>query len=154
MVELQVLIKIGAGLVAGAGAMYYLKNKNEPKEININNNIVKAEISDKLKKLEEEFMQIATSYYLRLGLLKSELSTEKQKNILSEYPKVISQPNLKWNNFTIINEEGMLLNKLIEEKIQDYAEKDSYREKDAFNYLLLEKAEKRAQEIIIQRESC
>ena len=146
---------IGTLLVV-ASVIVYLNNKNkikrENEQIIRNNNIFKDKILDKLKQLEEEFMKIATSYYLRLGLLEHEFSSEKQKDILSNYPKVISQPKLKWSDFTIINEEGIILNELIEEKIQDYAEKDSYTVKDSFNYFLLEKAEKQAQQIINEKE--
>ena len=143
-------------IVGGISTFLYIKNKNRIRiwneQIDINKNMLKNEILDKLEKLEEEFIDTATSYFLRLGLLESELSTEKQKNILSNYPKVISQPKLKWSDFTIINKEGILLNELIEEKVQDYVEKDSFTVKDSFNYFLLEKAEKQAQQIINEKE--
>ena len=143
-------------IVGGISTFLYIKNKNRIRiwneQIDINKNMLKNEILDKLEKLEEEFIDTATSYFLRLGLLESELSTEKQKNILSNYPKVISQPKLKWTDFTIINKEGILLNELIEEKVQDYVEKDSFTVKDSFNYFLLEKAEKQAQQIINEKE--
>jgi len=133
----------------------YLKYKNKitNKKIDIDNNVLKDEISKKLNKLEVDFMKIATAYYIRLKIMESEFSIDKEREILSKYPKVISQPSLNWDDFTIINEEGMILNELIEEKIQDYTEKNTYTEKDSFKYLLLEKAEKQAEEIINEKEN-
>jgi len=148
MLTLVAIVLIGVG---GYTFIQKNKTKRENRVATLNNNKLKDEISDRLEELEKDFMDIATSYYLRLELLESDFSTKRQKEILSNYQKVLSEPKLKWNNFVIINKDGNILNKLIEDKIKDYTDRDRYMVKDAYNYMLLSKAEKRAKKIIESR---
>jgi len=125
------------------------KIKNKSLEIDY----YKTEILEKLKKLEESFLEIATSYYLRLQLFDSNFSREQQDKILADYEEILFLERIKWNDFIIINEEGDILDKLLEEKIEDYSDKDKYMVKDSFNYMLIEKAKERAKEIRKEKES-
>ena len=139
------------------GGVYFFTKKNIPKIDNkvVKYNKLKDKILEKLIKLEENFIPRATSFYLRLGLLESKFSKKKQKEILLnlDYPKVISEPKVEWNNFLIVNEEGNILNELLKERIKNYPDKDSYTIKASFNYMLLEKAEEKAKKIIKEKES-
>jgi hypothetical protein len=141
-------------LILAEGGYYFFTKQKSPK-INTKeneNNALKDEISKKLNILENDFLDIAKAYYLELRLLESDLSTEKQKEILKNYAEVLSEPKIEWNNFIIINEEGTLLNKLLEEKIKTYHDKDNYTTKASFNYMLLDQAKEEAKKIIKKEE--
>lgn len=139
-------------LVIG-GTVYLSKNKftKDVPEEDSNDNL-RQEISDKLKKLEESFTNEAISYYVRFLLLDSSMPDENKTKLLSKYKKVISLPEITWDNFSIIDEEGEMLNELLEEKLKDYKDKDKYTIRTSFNYFILEKSEKKAKEIIKSKE--
>ena len=146
------LIERGTGLIKRAVVevkKYLSTTQNKSREIDY----YKTEISEKLEKLEKNFLEIATSYYLRLQLFDSKSSIEEQEIILEDCEEIIFLEKIKWNDFVIINEEGDILDKLLEEKIKNYSDKDKYMLQDAFNYMLIEEAKERAKEIIKEKES-
>jgi len=144
-------IVIGISGLIVLGTIAIKKNfKIEDKSIDYKK--LREEVLEKLKKLEDNFLKIATSYYLRLQLFDSKFSIEEQETILEDYEEVLFLEKIKWNEFVIINEEGDILDKLLEEKIEDYSDKDKYMLQDAFNYMLIEEAKDRANKIIKEKE--
>ena len=145
-------IVIGISGLIVLGTIAIKKNfKIEDKSIDYKK--LREEVLEKLKKLEDNFLKIATSYYLRLQLFDSKFSIEEQETILEDYEEVLFLEKIKWNEFVIINEEGDILDKLLEEKIKNYSDKDKYMLQDSFNYMLIEEAKERAKEIIKEKES-
>jgi len=143
---------IAIPIVVMAGAILYIKqNRSKNTEISINSK--KELINKKLTELELSFTNKAIGYYLNSLLFESTLSKKEQTELSDKYPTVLSLPRLEWGNFTIINEEGNILNELIKERIEEYDKKDKYTIEDSFRYLLLEKAEKQAEKIVTKNES-
>ena len=143
---------IAIPIVVMAGAILYIKqNRSKNTEISINSK--KELINKKLTELELSFTNKAIGYYLNSLLFESTLSKKEQTELSDKYPTVLSLPRLEWGNFTIINEEGNILNELIKERIEEYDKKDKYTIEDSFRYLLLEKAKKEAEQIINEKEN-
>ena len=114
---------------------------------------LKEKIQQKIIDLKREFKEEAIAYSLRGLLLDSSLSREDKKELLQSYDKVLSQPRIKWDNFTITGEEGNILDEILNEKIKDFAHKKDYTIKDAFKFMLLEEAKEEAMKIIEEEEN-
>ena len=152
----ELLVAISILLLIIGSIIYLKKNKNKKNIQDDRNRLIDLEknIREKLEKLEIEFHKEAINYYLPTLLLDSNLSREEKKEFLKErnHIKVISLERIDWSDFTIIGEEGNIFEKILEEKIKNFHEKDDYFIKDAFKFMLLEKAKKETQQIINEKE--
>lgn len=125
------------------------KIKTDVKKLDTNliNNIEK-----KLEVLEKDFEQEAVSYYLYNLLSQTDIEYDKQQELLNNYlykgKQVYSTPIINWDNFTIINEEGRVLDEIIAEKVENFSKKDKYTLKDSYKFYLLEKAKNKVKNII------
>jgi len=157
--SVNVLLIISALVILGVIIIIFFlinKNKNSKNIQGDDNRLINLEknIREKIKKLEIEFHKKAINYYLPTLLLDTPLSREERKDFLKRHnhTKVISLERIDWSDFSITGEEGRILDKILEEKIQNFSEKDDFVIKDAFKFMLLEKAKKEAEQIIKEKE--
>lgn len=152
----EILVVVSILLLVGT-IIYRTKNRNKnTQNIEENNRLInlKKNIREKIEKVEIEFYQKAINYYLPTLLLDTSLSREERKAFLKEcnHVKVISLERIDWSDFSITGEEGNILDDILEEKTKNFSEKNDFTIKDAFKFMLLEKAEKEAQKIINEKE--
>lgn len=152
---------LGTIIVASGVAGYFIYQKQREKKAfqaeEKRKKECKSKVQTKLLTLEEDFQNKAIAYYLPILVLESILSREEQRQLIANHlyrnQEVLAMPRIDWDEFVIVGEEGRMLDVLLEEKVDNYKEKNQYTPKDAYKNFLLENAQKEALKIIQEEEA-
>jgi len=126
-----------------------LFKQNSYKLQEVDSSFIRDELLKQIEDDSQKFKNQAVNYYITEMLIgNSDFNVKNVEKIYQQYPKEFQKPFFDTSNYNLYGEKLEIFNKIIEEKIKNYPQKENYLSKKAYEYMLLDEAKKEAEKIL------